>query len=125
MPALSDRVAAQPLRMDAKRHRRMTSGKLRPEAKIDLHGMTLAVAQPALIRFVTDSHGQGMRLLLVVTGKGRRRETDDVMPARMGVLKHEVPRWLSMAPLAPLVLQIREAHRAHGGTGAYYVYLRR
>jgi DNA-nicking Smr family endonuclease len=45
------------------------------------------------------------------------------MPVRAGVLKHEVPHWLRSAPLKPLVLELRESHRSHGGSGAYYVYL--
>jgi DNA-nicking Smr family endonuclease len=124
-PPISDQVAAQPLRMDARTHKRMKAGKLRPEGKLDLHGMTLAQAQPTLTRFVLDAHGRGKRLVLVVTGKGKSKPSDDVMPNRLGVLKHQVPAWLAMPPLAPVVLQVTEASRAHGGAGAYYVYLRR
>jgi DNA-nicking Smr family endonuclease len=47
------------------------------------------------------------------------------MPNRLGVLKHQVPLWLAMPPLASVVLQVTEASRGHGGSGAYYVYLRR
>jgi DNA-nicking Smr family endonuclease len=43
----------------------------------------------------------------------------------MGVLRHEVPHWLTSGALRPLVLQVTEAHRTHGGSGAYYVYLKR
>ncbi|WGH80283.1 Smr/MutS family protein [Jannaschia ovalis] len=124
-PSLPEQVRAQPLRMDAKTHRRMTSGKLRPDAKIDLHGMTLDQAHPALIRFVLGAQAEGRRLLLVVTGKGKRRESEGPIPTRLGVLKHQVPQWLRMPPLGAVVLQVSEAHRSHGGAGAYYVYLRR
>jgi DNA-nicking Smr family endonuclease len=124
-PTVSEQMAAAPLRMDARTHKRMKAGKLRPEGKIDLHGLTLAQAQPALTRFVLQAQGQGKRLILVVTGKGKSKPSDTVMPNRLGVLKHQVPMWLSMPPLAPAVLQVTEASRAHGGTGAYYVYLKR
>jgi DNA-nicking Smr family endonuclease len=124
-PSLSERVAAAPLRMDARTHKRMKAGKLRPEGKLDLHGMTLAQAQPALARFVLSAQAQGKRLVLVVTGKGKSKPSDTVMPNRLGVLKHQVPSWLAMPPLAGAVLQVTEASRAHGGTGAYYVYLRK
>jgi DNA-nicking Smr family endonuclease len=124
-PTLSEQVAAQPVRMDAKTHRKMKAGKLRPEGKLDLHGMTLAQAQPALARFVMAAQGQGKRLVLVVTGKGKSKPSETVMPNRLGVLKHQVPAWLAMPPLAGAVLQVTEASRAHGGSGAYYVYLRR
>ena len=47
------------------------------------------------------------------------------MPVRRGILRHQVPQWLQMPPLAPLVLQVTQAHGKHGGSGAYYIYLRR
>lgn len=124
-PSISDDLGRAPLQMDAKAHKRMKSGKLRPEGKLDLHGMTLATAQPALTRFILSAAGDGKRLVLVVTGKGKSKPSDTVIPNRLGVLKHQVPQWLRMAPLAGVVLQVTEAHRSHGGTGAYYVYLRR
>ncbi|CUH39401.1 Smr domain protein [Jannaschia seosinensis] len=124
-PSVSDEIARSPLRMDAKTHRRMKSGKLRPEAKLDLHGMTLGTAQPELVRFILDAQARGKRLVIVVTGKGKHKAGDGPIPNRLGVLKHQVPQWLRMAPLATIVLQVTEAHRSHGGSGAYYVYLRR
>jgi DNA-nicking Smr family endonuclease len=122
---LSDRLAAAPLRMDAKAFARMSRGKLLPDARIDLHGLTLAEAHPELIRFVLNAHGRNLRLVLVITGKGRKGRDDDPMPQRTGALKHQVPVWLHQPPLAPVVLQVAEAHLRHGGAGAYYVYLRR
>lgn len=124
-PGLSERLAGEPVRMDRKAFVRMTRGKFKPEAKLDLHGMTLAEAHPALTRFILSAHGSGKRLLLVVTGKGRDRDEGGPMPAPRGVLKHQVPLWLGQPPLGPLVLQVTEAHQRHGGGGAYYVYLRR
>ena len=125
LPPLSDRLAAAPLRMDAKSFGRMSRGKLTPEARIDLHGMTMAQAHPELIRFVLNAHGQGMRLVLVITGKGKPGSDDGPIPRRPGVLRHQVPHWLHQLPLAPTVLQVAEAHQRHGGAGALYVYLRR
>lgn len=124
-PAIGERLNAEPLRMDRKAHTRMKRGKLMPESKIDLHGMTLDQAHPALIRFILDAQDRDRRLVLVITGKGRKGEDDGPIPQRRGVLKHQVPHWLRIPPLASAVLQISEAHLKHGGTGAYYVYLRR
>ncbi|WP_415130808.1 Smr/MutS family protein [Paracoccus sp. (in: a-proteobacteria)] len=115
----------QPVRMDHKTHRRMSQGKLMPEARLDLHGMTLNMAQPALTGFLLNAQARGLRLVLVITGKGRDAGPDAPLPVRSGALRHNVPHWLHMPPLAGLVLQIRPAHRRHGGDGAYYVYLRR
>ncbi|MGX0974488.1 DNA-nicking Smr family endonuclease [Roseovarius sp. MBR-51] len=125
LPAISERLAAAPVSMDKKAFQRMKRGKLVPEGKIDLHGMTMDRAHPALTGFILRSHAAGLRLVLVVTGKGKDRDTGGPIPVRHGVLRHNVPQWLRMPPLAPLVLQITEAHLKHGGGGAYYVYLRR
>lgn len=114
------------VRMHHGTHRRMVRGKLKPEARIDLHGMTLAAAHPALNRFVTDAYDRGLRLLLVITGKGRGSDDGDgPIPERRGVLRRQVPHWLTSPPIGALVLEIREAHQRHGGGGAYYVYLKR
>ncbi len=116
-------VSAPPA-MDSKTFRKMKSGKLAPEARIDLHGLTLAEAHPRLIAFVQQASMRGHRLVLVITGKGTSRRRDS-FHARPGALRREVPHWLRSAPLSPLVLQVAEANRKHGGEGALYVYLRR
>lgn len=124
-PTVGERLSGAPVRMDPKTYSRMGRGKLAPEARIDLHGMTVAEAHPELIRFVLNAHAQGMRLVLVITGKGKPGPDHGPIPTRQGILKHQVPFWLHMPPLGPSVLQVTEAHLKHGGAGAYYVYLRR
>lgn len=124
-PSVEETVAAHPLRMDAGTFRKMKRGKSEPEARIDLHGMTLSQAHPALIGFVLRAQSAGNRLILVITGKGKRRDDDGPIPERLGALRHQVPHWLHAPPLAGAVQQIAQAHLRHGGAGAYYVYLRR
>lgn len=124
-PTLSARLAHAPVRMDHGTHKRMTRGKLKPEGRIDLHGMTLAEAHPALISFIFHAHEAEKRLVLVITGKGRDGDTGGPIPIRRGILRHQVPSWLTSPPLGSMVLDIREAHQRHGGGGAYYVYLKR
>ena len=124
-PTLPQLLDQAPLQMDARTHGRMTRGKLAPEARIDLHGLTLAEAHPELIRFILTAQAQGLRLVLVITGKGKRRDDGGPIPQRMGALRHQVPAWLRLPPLGPAVLQVTEAHLKHGGSGACYVYLRR
>lgn len=124
-PTISEHLSQAPLRMDRKTFGKMRKGKMLPEARIDLHGMTLAQAHPALMRFILNSWAMERRLVLVITGKGKPRDEDGPIPVRRGVLKHQVPHWLHSSPLREAVLQVSEAHLKHGGTGAYYVYLRR
>lgn len=124
-PSIVDQVATQPVQMDRKAFTQMKRGKMKPEGKLDLHGMTLDRAHPALTRFILSAQAQGKRLVLVVTGKGKHRDDDGAIPVRFGVLRHQVPQWLSMPPLSAAVLQVSQANVRHGGGGAYYVYLRR
>lgn len=126
LPALSERLRSAPVKMDAKSYKTMQRGKLKPEGRIDLHGMTVAQAHPALISFIMTAQANGKRLVLVITGKGgKREELGAIAPQRMGALKRQVPIWLTMAPVSSAVLQVTESHIKHGGAGAYYVYLRR
>lgn len=125
VPGLPATLAEAPLRMDAGTHAKMRRGKIAPEARIDLHGMTLAEAHPELVHFILNAQSAGLRLVLVITGKGKRRDDSGPIPHRTGALRHQVPQWLRLPPLGPAILQITEAHLKHGGSGAYYVYLRR
>lgn len=131
-PPLSVDLAPDPMQtferpapgMDRKRFDRLRKGKMAPDATLDLHGMTAERAKAALTGFILNARSDGLRLLLVITGKGRPG-ADSIAPQRIGVLRHAVPQWLQAAPLSGAVLQITAAHRSHGGGGAYYVYLRR
>lgn len=113
-----------PSRLDARTRSRLRKGRLAPDARIDLHGMTLAQAHRALIGFVLGARASGHRLVLVITGKGRERDNGPLPPGR-GLLRRQVPDWLTLPPLADLVLDVTPAHRSHGGEGALYVWLRR
>ncbi|MDU8927957.1 Smr/MutS family protein [Alisedimentitalea sp. MJ-SS2] len=124
-PPPGERLARTPLKMDRKTHAKMKRGKMAPEGKLDLHGMTMDQAHPRLTSFILRAQAEGKRLVLVVTGKGKHRDDGGPIPVRHGVLRHQVPQWLSLPPLAQAVLQVAEAHVSHGGGGAYYVYLRR
>jgi DNA-nicking Smr family endonuclease len=111
--------------MDRRRFDQLRRGRLAPEARLDLHGMTAERAHSALIGFIGAAHARGIRLVLIITGKGRS-ETDHAPAARRhGILRHSVPHWLATAPVRAKILQIAPAHQRHGGGGAFYVYLRR
>lgn len=125
IPSLPDQIRHVPVQMDQKAFGKLKRGKLAPEGRIDLHGMTLDRAHPVLSRFILSAHKSGKRLVLVITGKGKQRDEGGPIPVRHGVLRHQVPQWLGMVPLSSLVLQVSQAHISHGGEGAFYVYLRR
>lgn len=112
--------------LDGRTAGRVRRGKRAPEARIDLHGMTADKAHSALAAFIRRSHAQGLRFVLVITGKGGRRrgpEDADWVPEGKGVLRHAAPRWLKQPPLDRLVTGVYSAHIRHGGEGALYVQL--
>jgi DNA-nicking Smr family endonuclease len=106
---------------------RLRKGQVEPDAHIDLHGMTQAVAHRTLISWMSAAHRRGHRLVVVVTGKGNPKNDENAswMSSPHGVLKQMVPRWLNEPELAALIADVRPAHVKHGGGGALYVYLRK
>ncbi len=110
--------------MDRRRFDKLRRGRMDPEARIDLHGMTSERAHAALTSFILNAHADDLRLVLVITGKGRVDDTG-LGPQRHGILRHSLPHWLAMPPLNLRILQVTPAHQRHGGGGAFYVYLRR
>jgi len=105
-----------PAAVDAALHRRLTRGRDAIAARIDLHGLTQDAAQAALIAFVRRAVENGWRAVLVITGKGVSGD---------GILKRRVPDWLAAPPLRDHIAGVSEAHRRHGGEGAFYVALKR
>ena len=96
---------------------RLRKGEIPIDRRIDLHGLTLDDAHAALDRFLTRAWLEGARMLLVITGKGGQ--------AASGVLRTEVPKWLSDGAHTAKVLRTATAQPKDGGGGALYVLLRR
>jgi DNA-nicking Smr family endonuclease len=110
--------------MDRRRFEKLRRGRLEPEARLDLHGMSSERAHAALAAFILSAHAADLRLVLVITGKGQPDESPH-QPRRHGILRHSLPHWLAAPPLSGRILQVTPAHQRHGGAGAFYVYLRR
>ena len=102
--------------IDDRTARKLLKGRVSIDARIDLHGMTQDQAYRMLAEFLARSRTAGMRMVLVITGKGRFAE---------GILRQAVPYWLREPQLAVHVSAFRSAHVTHGGEGALYVRLRR
>lgn len=107
---------------DRRSKQRVARGHDAIEARIDLHGMTQNEAHAALARFLRHAQAAGKKIVLIVTGKGSRGA--DATRER-GVLRRQVPLWLSLPEFRPLIVGFEEAHVSHGGEGALYVRLRR
>lgn len=114
--------------------RKLRSGRIAIDARLDLHGMRQSEAHAALKRFLYSCHHKGFRWVLVITGKGIRRaatarddatgfETDGA--SAPGVLRRMVPVWLNQPDLRSMVIGFETAGPQHGGEGALYVNIRR
>jgi DNA-nicking Smr family endonuclease len=121
-PARTRAPAPAPPSFDREVDRALSKGKRRPEAKLDLHGMTLVAAERAVSAFIAESSAENRRVVLIVTGKGTRLESGRVFGGR---IRAEFPGWLERAENRPRVAGVRAAHPRHGGSGAFYVLLRR
>lgn len=105
--------------IDRRTAQRLRQGKLKIDAKLDLHGYHLHEAHNALVAFIQNAFARHNRCLLVITGKGR------LSPHGRGKIKNALPIWLNEPNLRPYILSVSPASRNDGGSGAYYVYLRR
>jgi DNA-nicking Smr family endonuclease len=99
----------------------LSRGRKEIEGRLDLHGMTQTRAHRALLSFLQRASGDGLTFVLVITGKGRSAGPE----AGRGVLRRQVPEWLSLPEFRALVVGFEEAHIGHGGEGALYVRVRR
>lgn len=117
---------------DGKRARKLRTGQVEIDARIDLHGMRQSEAHTALRGFLHASHRKGHRVVLVITGKGAPPGTRDdahwseaMGRSERGILRRNVPMWLSEPDLRAIVVSFTAAALRHGGDGALYVHLRR
>ena len=113
--------AAPPLAPLGRRERsQLSRGRKEIDARLDLHGMTQTRAHHALSNFLQRAHRDGLTFVLVITGKGKAGSDGE-----RGVLRRQVPHWLSLPEFRALVVGFEEAHVGHGGEGALYVRVRR
>jgi DNA-nicking Smr family endonuclease len=132
-PAVAEAPASRPPKqpppplapIERRLRRELARGRGAIDAALDLHGLTQAEAHQALRGFLRHSHARGARLVIVVTGKGGPQDEPGRWPHERGVLRRLAPHWLREPDLRAIVLGFEEAGRAHGGSGALYVRLRR
>ncbi|MFC7690854.1 Smr/MutS family protein [Paeniroseomonas aquatica] len=108
-------VGAPPPGIDGKRWKELRRGRTKPERTLDLHGRRAHEAHGAVRRFLHEAQADGCRCVAIVTGKGSTLEG--------GVLRRELPFWLNMADLRPLVLGAAHPHASN--PGAVHLLLRK
>ena len=133
-PAPPDIEPVRPIVLERRKARRLARGAEEIDARLDLHGMTQDEAHRALELFLRRAHNDGLRTVIVITGKGGTGPTGEAEAGtyagnyarrERGVLRRMVPLWLDGSGLRPIVISYSNAHVRHGGGGALYVMLRR
>lgn len=109
--------------LDGSWDRRLTRGIVQPDSAIDLHGHTLHSAHRLLDQELERAIARGDRVLLLVTGKPPRAESE--RPHARGAIRAAIGDWLAVSRHAAAIASVRGAHPRHGGTGALYIILRR
>lgn len=99
--------------------KKLRNGDFSYQEYIDLHGYTRAEARAVVIDFVKESFARNLRCILIISGRGLNSR--DKEP----ILKQGLVSWLIRTPLKPMVLAFASARSYDGGSGAFYVLLRR
>jgi DNA-nicking Smr family endonuclease len=105
--------------LDGTWDRALRRGGVVPDMVIDLHGHTLASAHGALDQGLDQAIAEGARVILLVTGRAPREG------GRRGIIHASFRDWLAASRHARRIAAVRPAHPRHGGTGAFYLVLRR
>ncbi len=94
----------------------------------DFHGFSLDEANKKINKLIKDSYKNGVRKLVVVTGKGIHsgNEKNPYTSKDLGILKYSIPEYIKNTPeLMKLINEIKEADIKDGGSGAFYIFLKR
>ena len=95
---------------------------------IDLHGYTLEQANNTIEKFILKAYGEKVSKLIVVTGKGIHSdvEKDPYVSKDLSILKYSVPEFISNnRSLMKVINDIQDATIEDGGSGAFYIYLKK
>ena len=95
---------------------------------IDLHGYTLDEANKTIEKFINKAFSENVNKLIVITGKGlhSENEKDPYVSKDLGILKYSVPEFIQKNEnLMNIITEIKDAKIEDGGSGAFYVYLRK
>ena len=95
---------------------------------LDLHGKTLDEANSIIEKFIKKSYEEKVQKLIIVTGKGLHsdNEKDPYVSKDLGILKYSIPEFVrNNEDLKKIISNISEASVKDGGTGAFYIFLKK
>ncbi|MBM3631254.1 MAG: Smr/MutS family protein [Alphaproteobacteria bacterium] len=96
--------------------------------KIDLHGYSIDAANKAVEEFIIKSYKNAVNKLIVVTGKGIHSTSykDPYISKDLSILKNSVPEFIKKnKDLMKLIYNIQDAQVEDGGSGAFYIFLKK
>ena len=102
--------------------------KIGKTKNFDFHGFSLDEANKTINKLIKDSYKNGVRKLVVVTGKGIHsdNEKNPYRSKDLGILKYSMPEYIKNTPdLMKLINEIKEADVEDGGSGAFYIFLKK
>ena len=105
-----------------------TEIKVKKTRSLDLHGETLDEANQIIENFIKKSYQDKVHKLIIVTGKGlhSKNEKDPYVSKDLGILKYSIPEFLkNNSELMKMISNISDASIADGGTGAFYIFLKK
>ncbi len=95
---------------------------------IDLHGYTLEEANQAVETFINKSYLENVKKLIIVTGKGlhSQNEKNPYVSKNLSILKYSIPEFIKgNQNLMKKIIEIKDADIKDGGSGSFYVYLKK
>jgi len=102
--------------------------KIEKKRTIDLHGFTLDEANKTIESFINKSFKDEVSKLIVVTGKGlhSKNESNPFVSKKLSILKYSIPEFIkSNDILMKKIIEIKDADIKDGGSGAFYIYLKK
>ncbi len=94
----------------------------------DFHGFSLEEANKLINKLIKDSYKIGVKKLIIVTGKGIHsdNEKNPYTSKDLSILKYSLPDYIQNNPeLMELITEIKEAEIEDGGSGAFYIFLKK
>lgn len=104
--------------------RKIQKKRIKISASLDLHGNNIIDSKKMVYDFVNYNFENNQRLLLIITGKGKRLFVEDRWKGT-GVLKEKIPVWLTSLALSEKIVWFDHAPSNMGGEGAFLVYLKK
>ena len=95
---------------------------------IDLHGFSLEEANEIIEKLIEDCFEKGFSKIIVITGKGLRsnNEKNPYISKDLSILRYSVPEYIkTKMSLMTKIREIKEAEINDGGTGAFYILLKK